>query len=78
MYWWNVLVVLIVVMYVLVLLNTFQAFWTDKLQKRVYRTVGPGLAAFLEPLAHRRNAASFSIGITLVDVHLTCLVAIPY
>ena len=25
----------------------------DKLQKRIYRIVGPSLAAFLEPLAHR-------------------------
>ena len=25
----------------------------DKLQKRICRTVGPSLAAFLEPLAHR-------------------------
>ena len=35
-------------------------------------TVGPSLAASLEPLAHRRNVASvsLSIGITLVDVHL--------
>ena len=30
----------------------------DKLQKRIYRTVGPSLAASLEPLAHRRNVAS--------------------
>ena len=29
----------------------------DKLQKRVYRTVGPALAASLELLAHRRNVA---------------------
>ena len=27
----------------------------DKLQKRLCRTVGPSLAAFPEPLAHRRN-----------------------
>ena len=33
----------------------------DKLQKRVCRTVGPLLAACLEPLAHRRNVASLSI-----------------
>ena len=44
----------------------------DKLQKRICRTVGPSLAASLEPLAHRRNLA-FSIGITLVDVHLNWL-----
>ena len=30
----------------------------DKLQKRICRTVGPSLAASLEPLAHRRNVAS--------------------
>ena len=32
----------------------------DKLQKRICRTVGPSLAASLEPLAHRRNVASLS------------------
>ena len=32
-----------------------------KLQKRIYRTVGPSLAAFLEPLAHFRNVASLSL-----------------
>ena len=31
-----------------------------KLQNRICRTVGPSLAAFLEPLAHRRNVASLS------------------
>ena len=47
----------------------------DKLQKRICRTVGPSLAASLEPLAHRRNVASLSlsIGITLADVHLNWL-----
>ena len=30
----------------------------DKLQKRIRRTVGPSLAASLEPLAHHRNMAS--------------------
>ena len=30
----------------------------DKLQKRICRTVGPSLAASLEPLANRRNVAS--------------------
>ena len=47
----------------------------DKQQKRICRTVGPSLAACLEPLAHRRNVAnlSLSIGITLVDVHLNWL-----
>ena len=33
----------------------------DKLQKRIYRAVDPSLAASLEPLAHRRNAASLSL-----------------
>ena len=31
-----------------------------KLQKRLYRTVGPSLATFLEPLAHR-NMSSLSL-----------------
>ena len=41
-----------------------------KLQKRICRTVGPSLAASLEPLAHRQNVTSLglSTGITLVDV----------
>ena len=33
----------------------------DKLQKRICRTVGPLLAASLEPLTHRRNVASLSL-----------------
>ena len=33
----------------------------DKLQKRICRTVGPSLAASLEPLANRRNVASLSL-----------------
>ena len=47
----------------------------DKLQKWICRIVGPSLAASLEPLAHHRNVASlvFSIGITLVDIHLNWL-----
>ena len=47
----------------------------DKLKKRICRTVGPSLTASLEPLAHRPNVANliFSIGITLVDVHLNWL-----
>ena len=32
-----------------------------KLQKRICRTVGPSLAASLEPLAHRRNVASLNL-----------------
>ena len=30
----------------------------DKLQKRICRTVGPSLAASLEPSAHRQNMTS--------------------
>ena len=33
----------------------------DKLQKQIFRTVGPALAASLEPLAHRGNVASLSL-----------------
>ena len=33
----------------------------DKLQKQIYRTVGPSLAASLKPLAHRRNVASLTL-----------------
>ena len=33
----------------------------DKLQKQICRTVGPSLAASLEPLAHRGNVASLSL-----------------
>ena len=46
----------------------------DKLQKQIHKTVGPSLAASLEPLAHCWNVASvemwpvFSIGTTLVYV----------
>ena len=32
-----------------------------KLQKRICRTVGPWLTAFLEPLAHHRNVANLSL-----------------
>ena len=42
----------------------------DKLQKRICRTVGPLLAACLEPLAHHQNVASLS---SLVDGHLNWL-----
>ena len=47
----------------------------DMLQKRICRTVGPSLAASLEPLAHRRNVANLSLfySITLVDVHMNWL-----
>ena len=33
----------------------------DKLKKQICRTVGPSLAASLEPLAHHRNVASLSL-----------------
>ena len=33
----------------------------DKLQKRIGRTVGPSLAASLEPVAHHQNVASLSL-----------------
>ena len=33
----------------------------DKLQKQVCRTVGPSLAASVEPLAHRHNIVSLSL-----------------
>ena len=33
----------------------------DKLQKQICRTVGPLLAAFLEPLAHCQNVVSLSL-----------------
>ena len=33
----------------------------DLLQKRICRTASPALATSLEPLAHRRNAASLSL-----------------
>ena len=46
----------------------------DKLQKRICRTVGPSLAASLEPLAHRQNVASLSLFYRyLVDAHLNWL-----
>ena len=35
-------------------------YW-DKVQKRICRTVGPALAASLEPLAHHWNLASLSL-----------------
>ena len=33
----------------------------DKLQRRIFRTVGPSLAASLEPLTHHRNVASLNL-----------------
>ena len=48
----------------------------DKVQKWTCRTVGPLLAASVEPLAHHRNVASLIssfIGITFIDVLLNWL-----
>ena len=54
----------------------------DKLQKRICRTVGPSLAASLEPLAHRRNVASLSLFYRYYfgrcSSELTQLVPLPY
>ena len=33
----------------------------DKLQKRIYRTAGPSIALFREPLAHYQNVTSLSL-----------------
>ena len=33
----------------------------DKLQKQIWKTAGPSLAASLEPLAHRRNVTSLRL-----------------
>ena len=41
----------------------------DKLQKQICRNVGPSLNACFEALVHLRNVASFSIDITLLDLH---------
>ena len=49
--------------------NAIKLGLAKKLQKGICSTVGPSLAASLEPLAHCRNEASFSIGITLLNVH---------
>ena len=54
----------------------------DKLQKRICRTVGPSLAASLEPLHHRRNAASLSLFYRyyfgICSYELAQLVPLPY
>ena len=54
----------------------------DKLQKRICRTVGPSLAASLEPLGHRRNAASLSLFYKyyfgICSYELAQLVPLPY
>ena len=54
----------------------------DKLQKWIWRTVGPSLAASLEPLAHRQNVASLSFCYRYYfgrcSSELTQLVQLPY
>ena len=45
----------------------------DKLQKQLYRPVGPSLGASPEPLVHHQNVASLGLSYTFVNVHLTCL-----
>ena len=54
----------------------------DKLQKRICRTVGPLLAASLEPLAHHQNLASLSIFYRYDLSECTCelgqLVVLPF
>ena len=42
-------------------LPSFYLVLLDKLQKWILRTIGPSLAASLEPLAHRQNVASLSL-----------------
>ena len=54
----------------------------DKVQKRICRTVGPSLAASLEPLAHRQNVASLSLFYSYYlgrcSSELAQLVPLPY
>ena len=54
----------------------------DKLKKQICRTVGPSLAASLEPLAHCRNVASLSLFYRYYfgrcSSELTQLVPLPY
>ena len=54
----------------------------DKLQKRICRTVGPSLAASLEPLAHCWNMASLSLFyrdyFCRYSSELTQLVSLPF
>ena len=40
---------------------SFYSELLDKLQKWIFKTVGPSLAACLEPLAHRQNVACLSL-----------------
>ena len=54
----------------------------DKLQKRIYRTVGHSLAASLEPLAHCQNVCSLSLFyryyFSRCSSELAQLVPLPY
>ena len=54
----------------------------DKLQKQIWKGVGPSLAASLEPLAHRQNVASLSIFYRyyfgICSSELTELVPLPF
>ena len=54
----------------------------DKLQKQIYRTVGPSRAASLEPLAHRWNLASLSLFYRYYFGRCSCelaqLIPLPY
>ena len=54
----------------------------DELQKGICRTVGPSLAASLEPLAHHRNAANLSLFYRYYcgrcSSELAQLVSLPY
>ena len=45
----------------------------DKLQRWIYRTVGPSLAASLEPVAHHQNLASFFYRYYFGKIHLNWL-----
>ena len=54
----------------------------DKLQKRIFRTVGISFVAFLEPLGHRRKVASLNLSYRYYfgrcSSELTQLVPLPY
>ena len=54
----------------------------NNLQKRICKTVGPSLAASLEPLAHRQNVASLSLfyrhNFARCSSELAQLVPLPY
>ena len=50
----------------------------DKLQKQICRTVGPSLAASLEPLVHHQNVASLSLLFGRYSSELDELVLLPF